>query len=81
MNQGNDKNHAGDDGVYHDGCLVFEYPSGGFRAFFLAFQSQSFDTDDVTGHAKKAGPGKKASGKGPARAPRHRSRRRRRTRH
>jgi len=53
MNQGNDKSHAGDDGVYHDGCLMFQYPDGQWRAFFLAFQSQSFDTDDVTGHVKK----------------------------
>jgi len=44
------------DGVYHDGCLMFQYPDGQWRAFFLAFQSQSFDTDDVTGHAKKKAP-------------------------
>jgi uncharacterized protein YukJ len=54
MNQGNDKEHAGDDGVFHDGCLIFQYPAAQPRAFFLAFQSQSFDTDDHTGHAKKA---------------------------
>jgi len=53
MNQGNDKKHAGDDGVYHDGCLFFEYPDGSYRGFFLAFQSQSFQTDDKTGHALK----------------------------
>src|SRR5947209_8483282 len=35
MNQGNDKGHARDDGVYQDGCLIFEYPSGKYRAFFL----------------------------------------------
>ena len=52
MNQGNDKGHTGDDGVYHDGCLMFQYPTGDFLAFFLTFQSQSFDTDDQTGHAK-----------------------------
>jgi len=51
MNQGNDKSHAGDDGVYRDGCIVFEYPNKKYRAFFLAFQSQSFTTDDKTGHA------------------------------
>ena len=55
MNQGNDKKHAGDDGVYHDGCLIFEYPNGKYRAFFLAFQSQSFKTDDKTGHAIREG--------------------------
>src|SRR4029453_15262434 len=26
MNQGNDKSHAGDDGIYHDGCLIFQFP-------------------------------------------------------
>jgi uncharacterized protein YukJ len=53
MNQGNAKRFARDDGVYHDGCLVFQYPGGKHRAVFLAFQSQSFDTDDKTGHARK----------------------------
>ncbi len=52
MNQGNDRAHARDDGVYHDGCLMFQYPTGDFLAFFMTFQSQSFDTDDTTGHAK-----------------------------
>jgi uncharacterized protein YukJ len=52
MNQGNDKRFARDDGVYHDGCLVFQYAGGKHRVVFLAFQSQSFDTDDKTGHAK-----------------------------
>ena len=58
MNQGNDKAHAGDDGVFHDGCLFFQYPTGQARAFFMAFQSQSFDTDNRSGHAKnpKAAP-------------------------
>lgn len=68
MNQGNDKGHAGDDGIYHDGCLVFQYPDGKYRAFFMAFQSQSFQTDDKTGHAipaakspaKSAAPAKKS---------------------
>ena len=51
MNQGNDKGHAGDDGIFHDGCLIFQYPDGKYRAFFMAFQSQTFQTDDKTGHA------------------------------
>jgi uncharacterized protein YukJ len=55
MNQGNDRRHAGDDGVFQDGCLIFEYPGPKFRAFFMAFQSQSFETDDKTGHAIGAG--------------------------
>lgn len=55
MNQGNDKSHAGDDGVYHDGCLIFQYPNGKSCAFYLAFQSQSFNTDDETGHTIPGG--------------------------
>jgi uncharacterized protein YukJ len=51
MNQGNHPDFAADDGVFHDGCVIFEYPNGKYRAFFLAFQSQSFETDDKTGHA------------------------------
>jgi uncharacterized protein YukJ len=50
MNQGNDKAHVGDDGVYQDGCLIFQYPDGKYRAFYMAFQSQSFHTDNKTGH-------------------------------
>ena len=70
MNQGNDKGHAGDDGIYHDGCLIFEYPKGKYRAFFMAFQSQSFHTDDKTGHTMPGGggpakPPAKKSGKKP----------------
>jgi uncharacterized protein YukJ len=61
MNQGNDKGHAGDDGVYQDGCLVFVYPAGRIRAFFMAFQSQSFVTDDKTGHAKKTPKSRRAA--------------------
>ena len=60
MNQGNDKEHAGDDGVYQDGCLIFQYPNGKYRAFYMAFQSQSFHTDNKTGHTLPGGaPAKK----------------------
>lgn len=52
MNQGNNAQYRKDDGVYQDGALVFDYPDGKIRAFFFAFQSQTFDTDDSTGHAK-----------------------------
>jgi len=55
MNQGNDKKHAGDDGVYQDGCLIFQYPNGKYRAFYMAFQSQSFHTDNKTGHTLPGG--------------------------
>ena len=66
MNQGNDKKHAGDDGVYQDGCLIFQYPNGKYLAFYMAFQSQSFHTDNKTGHTLPGGaPAKKAARKPP----------------
>ncbi len=52
MNQGNSGRYARDNGVYHDGGLVFTYPDGKLQAFFFAFQSQTFDTDDK-GHPKQ----------------------------
>ena len=52
MNQGNDPEFARDDGVWQDGALVFRFPQAGqWVAVFLAFQSQAWHTDDVTGHA------------------------------
>lgn len=55
MNQGNDPKHTGDDGVFHDGVLLFHYPSRNqWAAVFLAFQNQSWITDNVTGHATTA---------------------------
>jgi uncharacterized protein YukJ len=51
MNQGNSPNFAGDDGVYQDGALLINLPQKDqWIAIFLAFQSQSFQTDDRTGH-------------------------------
>jgi uncharacterized protein YukJ len=53
MNQGNPHSggHAGDNGVWHDGGLLFWFP-GAYRwvAVFLAFQSQSWHTDDRSGN-------------------------------
>jgi len=49
MNQGNLGKYARDNGVYQDGALVISYPGDRWRAFFFAFQSQSFDTDDRGG--------------------------------
>lgn len=46
MNQGNSGKYAKDNGVFQDGGLVFEYPDGKWQAFFFAFQSQTFDTDN-----------------------------------
>ena len=46
MNQGNDGKYKKDNGVFQDGALIIAYPSDKWIAFFFAFQSQSFDTDD-----------------------------------
>jgi uncharacterized protein YukJ len=52
MNQGNEKGHAQDNGVWQDGGLFLHFADENrWLAFFLAFQSQSFHTDDVTGNA------------------------------
>ena len=61
MNQGNAENFVKDDGVWQDGGLIIHFPAildedGIVRweeqwvALFLAFQSQSWHTDDTTGH-------------------------------
>ncbi len=46
MNQGNSGSYRKDNGVYQDGCLILHYPDDTWLAVFLAFQSQTFDTDD-----------------------------------
>jgi uncharacterized protein YukJ len=51
MNQGNAAPYLADNGTWQDGALVFGYPGKAgaawtWRAFFFAFQSQSFRTDD-----------------------------------
>lgn len=57
MNQGNSGRFTEDDGVYQDGGLLIHFPSEDrWIAVFLAFQSQSWHTDDQSGHAI-AGPG------------------------
>jgi uncharacterized protein YukJ len=51
MNQGNVGRFKGDDGVWQDGGLIFEFPNENqWTAIFLKFQSQSWHTDDQTGH-------------------------------
>ena len=51
MNQGNVPPFLGDDGVWQDGGLMFQFPSTQqWVAIFLAFQSQAWHTDDRTGH-------------------------------
>jgi hypothetical protein len=52
MNQGNPRagGHAGDNGVWQDGGLLLWFPEADrWVAVFLAFQSQSWHTDDQTG--------------------------------
>ncbi|MFD8999876.1 DUF2278 family protein [Streptomyces sp. NPDC059582] len=52
MNQGNSRRFRGDDGVWQDGGLLLHFPDRSrWTGVFLAFQSQSWHTDDVTGHA------------------------------
>ena len=52
MNQGNSPRFRGDDGVRQDGGLLLHYPATSrWVGIFLAFQSQAWQTDDVTGHA------------------------------
>ena len=51
MNQGNSGRFAGDNGVYQDGGLLVHFPDQHeWTAIFLKFQSQSWHTDDRTGH-------------------------------
>jgi uncharacterized protein YukJ len=52
MNQGNSPQFQQDDGVWQDGGLLAHYPAQDqWVAIFLAFQSQAWHTDDLTGHA------------------------------
>lgn len=51
MNQGNIAQFKNDDGVWQDGGLLINFPSTNqWVAIFLAFQSQAWHTDDITGH-------------------------------
>jgi len=52
MNQGNSGRFRNDDGVWQDGGLLLHFPAESrWVGIFLAFQSQSWHTDDTTGHA------------------------------
>jgi uncharacterized protein YukJ len=56
MNQGNSGRFRRDNGVRQDGALILRFPADDrWVAIFLAFQSQSFHTDDVTGDPLGAG--------------------------
>jgi len=51
MNQGNSAGFTKDDGVYQDGGLLVHFPDQQqWVAVFLKFQSQTWHTDDQTGH-------------------------------
>jgi uncharacterized protein YukJ len=51
MNQGNVGEFVRDDGVYQDGALLLHFPAQEqWVAIFLKFQSQTWHTDDTTGH-------------------------------
>jgi uncharacterized protein YukJ len=51
MNQGNSGQFVGDDGVFQDGGLLINFPEQNeWIAALLKFQSQSWHTDDATGH-------------------------------
>jgi uncharacterized protein YukJ len=53
MNQGDlTGDHAHEDGVYQDGGLILYYaPEDRYVAYFTKFQSQSWHTNDESGHA------------------------------
>jgi uncharacterized protein YukJ len=52
FNQGSAGEHAATDGVRQDGALLVHLPAERrWVAFFLAFRSQAWNTDDGTGHA------------------------------
>lgn len=55
MNQGNSGSFARDNGVRQDGALLVHFPQQArWVAIFLAFQSQSFHTDDASGNSLDA---------------------------
>ena len=64
MNQSNVGRFKADDGVWQDGALLLHFPAPAEQwvAVFLKFQSQTWHTDDVTGH-RIAGPGDPPDGR------------------
>jgi uncharacterized protein YukJ len=63
MNQSNVGRFVADDGVWQDGALLLHFPAQDqWVAVFLKFQSQTWHTDDATGH-KIAGPGDAPDGR------------------
>lgn len=57
MNQANVGEFVRDDGVYQDGALLLHFPAQEqWVAIFLKFQSQTWHSDDTTGHQIPDGP-------------------------
>jgi uncharacterized protein YukJ len=57
MNQGNAGQFTKDDGVYQDGALIIHFPNENqWVGIFLKFQSQTWHTDDRTGHRDDSAP-------------------------
>jgi uncharacterized protein YukJ len=52
QNQGNVRQFRRDDGVWQDGGLIVAAQNGRWTAILLRFQSQSWRTDDTSGHAR-----------------------------
>jgi uncharacterized protein YukJ len=52
MNQGSIGPYEKFNGVYQDGCILLEYSDKHWEAIFLAFQSQTWDTNDITGNSE-----------------------------
>ena len=68
MNQGNIGQFAQDNGVWQDGALLVQFPAADgvpeqWVGVFLAFQSQAWHTDDVTGHALSRRAGRRTAGR------------------
>lgn len=58
MNQGNSGRFRADDGVWQDGGMLIRFPGESrWVGIFLAFQSQAWHTDDITGHSLDTPPG------------------------
>lgn len=57
MNQGNDRSHQSDDGIWQDGALLLHFPKlERWVAMFFKFQAQCHHTSDRTGHCLKPKP-------------------------
>lgn len=70
MNQANVGQFVKDDGVYQDGALLLHFPdSAQWVGIFLKFQSQTWHTDDHTGHQLPADPHMPAPAPAPGQAP------------